>query len=98
VSDSDAALLVVDDIEDNRFALTRRLAGQGLRNESRRNKSTRFVQSCALRRPENGPIEAVSTRLLPPIPSSDPYQSISSLMIHLIGPMVRTNSWRSGLN
>ena len=29
MSDSDAALLVVDDIEDNRFALTRRLAGQG---------------------------------------------------------------------
>jgi CheY-like chemotaxis protein len=32
VSDSDAALLVVDDIEDNRFALTRRLAGQGYLN------------------------------------------------------------------
>jgi len=32
VSDSDAALLVVDDIEDNRFALARRLAGQGYLN------------------------------------------------------------------
>ena len=32
MSDSDAALLVVDDIEDNRFALTRRLAGQGYLN------------------------------------------------------------------
>jgi hypothetical protein len=29
VSDADAALLVVDDIEDNRFALTRRLARLG---------------------------------------------------------------------
>ena len=32
VSDSDAALLVVDDIEDNRFALSRRLARQGYLN------------------------------------------------------------------
>ena len=32
MSDSDAALLVVDDIEDNRFALARRLAGQGYLN------------------------------------------------------------------
>jgi signal transduction histidine kinase/DNA-binding NarL/FixJ family response regulator len=32
VSDSDAALLVVDDIEDNRLALTRRLASQGYQN------------------------------------------------------------------
>ena len=32
VSDCDAALLVVDDIEDNRFALTRRLARQGYLN------------------------------------------------------------------
>jgi signal transduction histidine kinase/DNA-binding response OmpR family regulator/putative methionine-R-sulfoxide reductase with GAF domain len=32
VSDPDAALLVVDDIEDNRFALTRRLARQGYLN------------------------------------------------------------------
>jgi GAF domain-containing protein/anti-sigma regulatory factor (Ser/Thr protein kinase) len=32
VSDSDAALLVVDDIEDNRFALSRRLARQGYVN------------------------------------------------------------------
>jgi DNA-binding response OmpR family regulator len=32
VSDGDAALLVVDDIDDNRFALTRRLARQGYLN------------------------------------------------------------------
>jgi DNA-binding response OmpR family regulator/putative methionine-R-sulfoxide reductase with GAF domain len=32
VSDSDAALLVVDDIEDNRFALSRRLAREGYLN------------------------------------------------------------------
>jgi len=32
VSDSEAALLVVDDIEDNRFALSRRLARQGYLN------------------------------------------------------------------
>jgi signal transduction histidine kinase/DNA-binding NarL/FixJ family response regulator len=32
MSDADAALLVVDDIEDNRFALTRRLARQGYLN------------------------------------------------------------------
>jgi signal transduction histidine kinase/DNA-binding response OmpR family regulator len=32
VSDADAALLVVDDIDDNRFALTRRLARQGYLN------------------------------------------------------------------
>ena len=32
MSDSDAALLVVDDIEDNRFALSRRLARQGYLN------------------------------------------------------------------
>jgi GAF domain-containing protein/DNA-binding response OmpR family regulator len=32
VSDSDAALLVVDDIDDNRFALSRRLARQGYLN------------------------------------------------------------------
>ena len=32
MSDGDAALLVVDDIEDNRFALTRRLARQGYLN------------------------------------------------------------------
>jgi signal transduction histidine kinase/DNA-binding response OmpR family regulator/putative methionine-R-sulfoxide reductase with GAF domain len=32
VSDADAALLVVDDIEDNRFALSRRLARQGYLN------------------------------------------------------------------
>ena len=32
MSDCDAALLVVDDIEDNRFALTRRLARQGYLN------------------------------------------------------------------
>ena len=32
VSDCDAALLVVDDIEDNRFALSRRLARQGYLN------------------------------------------------------------------
>jgi CheY-like chemotaxis protein/signal transduction histidine kinase len=32
VSNADAALLVVDDIEDNRFALTRRLARQGYLN------------------------------------------------------------------
>src|SRR5262249_21120954 len=31
-SESEAALLVVDDIEDNRFALTRRLARLGYRN------------------------------------------------------------------
>src|SRR5215470_15162879 len=34
MSDSEAALLVVDDIEDNRFALTRRLARQGYLNVS----------------------------------------------------------------
>jgi len=32
MSDSEAALLIVDDIEDNRFALTRRLARQGYLN------------------------------------------------------------------
>ena len=32
MSDSEAALLVVDDIEDNRFALSRRLARQGYLN------------------------------------------------------------------
>src|SRR5476649_1012757 len=32
MSDADAALLIVDDIEDNRFALTRRLARQGYLN------------------------------------------------------------------
>src|SRR5262245_21847739 len=32
MSDAEAALLVVDDIEDNRFALTRRLARQGYLN------------------------------------------------------------------
>ena len=32
MSDGDAALLVVDDIDDNRFALTRRLARQGYLN------------------------------------------------------------------
>ena len=32
MSDVDAALLVVDDIDDNRFALTRRLARQGYLN------------------------------------------------------------------
>jgi signal transduction histidine kinase/DNA-binding response OmpR family regulator len=32
VNDSDAALLIVDDIEDNRFALSRRLARQGYLN------------------------------------------------------------------
>jgi DNA-binding response OmpR family regulator len=32
VSDCDAALLIVDDIEDNRFALSRRLARQGYLN------------------------------------------------------------------
>ena len=32
MSDSDAALLVVDDIEDNQFALSRRLARQGYLN------------------------------------------------------------------
>ena len=32
MSDADAALLVVDDIEDNRFALSRRLARQGYLN------------------------------------------------------------------
>ena len=32
MSDTDAALLVVDDIEDNRFALSRRLARQGYLN------------------------------------------------------------------
>jgi hypothetical protein len=32
MSGSDAALLVVDDIEDNRFALSRRLARQGYLN------------------------------------------------------------------
>ena len=32
MSDAEPALLVVDDIEDNRFALTRRLARQGYRN------------------------------------------------------------------
>ena len=32
MSDADAALLVVDDIDDNRFALTRRLARQGYLN------------------------------------------------------------------
>ena len=32
MSDADAALLVVDDIDDNRFALTRRLARQGYPN------------------------------------------------------------------
>jgi hypothetical protein len=31
MSDSEAALLVVDDIEDNRFALSRRLARQTIR-------------------------------------------------------------------
>jgi DNA-binding response OmpR family regulator len=32
MSDTDAALLIVDDIEDNRFALSRRLARQGYLN------------------------------------------------------------------
>src|SRR5215470_10632361 len=32
MTDSDAALLIVDDIDDNRFALTRRLARQGYLN------------------------------------------------------------------
>ena len=32
MSDGDAALLIVDDIDDNRFALTRRLARQGYLN------------------------------------------------------------------
>src|SRR5262245_46331443 len=32
VSNTDAALLIVDDIEDNRYALTRRLAREGYPN------------------------------------------------------------------
>ena len=32
MSNSEAALLVVDDIEDNRFALSRRLAREGYLN------------------------------------------------------------------
>jgi hypothetical protein len=46
VSDADAALLVVDDIEDNRFALSRRLARLGYLNVTRPPPTAGRLSSC----------------------------------------------------